>query len=161
MGALDYLKPHYAKSHESASNDTKCLFGQLVAKYSAKHPGGSYLIESGGYVGDNAATMLFLSYHMTKDFGKIGKIAESHGFTGVSKIKRTALYREFDAIYSAVHSEYSIHMAIYRMYCVFITLLFVYSLYAYCSSPTIDLYNSLLIVFTWNSYSFAVFHPRV
>ncbi len=161
MGLFDYLKPLYLKTHESPDNNAKCLFGAVVSKYAAKHPGGHRLIESGGFVGDDAATMLFLSYHLTKDFDKINQIADSHGFTGISKIKRPAFHRELDAIYSAVVSEHRVHFTIYRIYCVLVTLLFVCSLCIHCFSSTINLYNDLLIVLAWNSYSFAVFHTRV
>ena len=146
---------------EDVNNDRKCLFGQAVSKFSARHPGGSTLIESGGDVGDNAATMLFLSYHFGKDFDKIQQMAAAHGFVGVSKIKRTALHRELDDIFRSVAGEHAVHGSIYRTYCALLTMLFLFSLYTHCSSPSIQPWNSLLVVFCWFSYSFAVFHIRV
>lgn len=148
--------------HVTVSNhDSKCLFGGLVAKYSTAHPGGSRLIKSGADVGDNAASMLYLSYHITRDFEKIERIAQSLGFIGVSKIRQTELYRDLDDVFLSVKSKHRIHESIYRIYCVFITLLFITSIFKHCASGTINLWNSILIIFGWASYAFAVFHIRV
>ena len=146
---------------QDPNNDPKCLFFELVSKNATKHPGGSTLLESGAYVGDNAATALYLSYHITKDFDEIEKMAKGLGSTGVSNIKRTALYRDLDDVFRSVQCKYAVHAVIYKIYCVFVTALFVMAIVIHCMSSTINPSNSVVIALSWISYSFAVFHTRV
>jgi len=158
QGWFEFFKPHYLQ--DDPTNDTKCLFGESVSKFSKQHPGGSALIEAGAHAGDTAASLLYLTYHFTKDFDKIEQIAQHRGFSGVSKIQRSALHRELDDILSDVRRKYSVHGTVYRAYCAVLVLLLVYSLFMHCFSGTINPWNSALVGLSWLSYSFSVFHIR-
>ena len=105
--------------------------------------------------------MLFLSYHIGKDFTKIEKTGAALGYEGIAHIKRTALFREFDDIFRSVEAEHAVHRTIYRVYCACLTTLFLWSLLMHATSPRINPWNSLRLGLCWISYSFAVFYIRV
>lgn len=136
------MKWHFRNNFNGSlgpDNDTKCLCGTAASRFRDRHPDGPRLLDSGGYVRDNAATMLYLSYHIGKDFDKIEQIAKAHGYTGVSKIKRTPLHHELDDLFKDVISEHCIRGTIYKIYCCTVILMWIYVMYTHCISPGMGL----------------------
>eukprot|EP01083_Nonionella_stella_P313196 1123206_1 len=104
------------------TEDQYC-FGQKCSIYKAKHPGSASLLQLAANVPAECQRLLFLSYHVTKDFNKIRAIANKYGYTDVDNIKRRPLYEEIHEVFTKICRKYWIHGCIYQLYCVLITVL--------------------------------------
>lgn len=117
------------------------------------HPGGQKLLDMARH--SKFSNLLFLSYHLGKDFNAITAAATT---LGVSVPEKTALYTALNQATKSIVENSSVHLKIYELYCLCLTLALPFAYYAFVFEGLVTgalLFGALLV-----SYAFVIFHTR-